>query len=895
MICDIFEAVQSTAKHSPIQLKKMLGVLSKSDKKNENLIYFFNGCVDKLLLSPKINYFVERTINFVAKLTSSFDDELMLEMMRHLCSRLTSSNKTVRQIVCQIIADTMAHMKESDIPMSCDLLSEVAIFLTTRLQDKTPTVRLWAVRALKYTQDESSESDSSASALIVPIVSDSSAVVRLEALKSVLIRKNVIPHICSRLRDVRPEIRIAALSRLAECHSRNVKQAHRLQVIQLCLTDRDPQVSAAGVKLVMTWVARLAESCSYNEAIEKLVKGLGPVQNEEVALLLGSTLVEELLRSDVQQAYDENLKDAVRTGRGVVWNGSITDISAHSILWVYVRCNYARQFCPVLAATEICDFLLPSAADIARLLGEANAAESGFASEERQFVVKYLLRVATLLVAPSSSTVLTSAAADCTRLVLSECQGLFTNPLLPVDLLEPALKTFYSLRCTTSSHVNVKAQTRALLLSTINTMADEASNAGQEQLTDGSSCERALQIAFWLIQQEVGTSGTSSLENGSDGQNSGASELTQLVPFVLSCVQQENPVIRCGAVGCLGLLCLLSRDVSAEYRHVLAQVASNGVEAGAIRREALKCLVDAACVHREQFLGDAGLCTVLLRAQQQHRHGDSSLGLVAMEGAAKLLFCGVVREPELLANLLHFFFQSDNPNRGDDDDDGDETCDDDAATRLHQLLSLFLQAFVLSADSTAEVVVEAVPQLVANITESVKHEAAKVSSLSAVRNLLSVTLLVRKRSPILFTGHQPSAGSVLECSPRHLRRHACSGSADTGARVGWCVQGAAEAGQHQGGQGRRQGVRKAAGLTGGPGHRDAREGPSRCLCTVCLCSYRVPISLTGCRYAQGVPGCAAQCCPGQGIAKSDGWPSGHVLQRTRSHRGDHRRWVTVPT
>jgi hypothetical protein len=68
------------------------------------------------------------------------------------------------------------------------------------------------------------------------------------------------------------------------------------------LTDRDEHVHVAGVRLVMSWLDPLLNTgLPHRDVVPKLLQLMNPLEFEDSALLLGATLVEELLRADVQQ------------------------------------------------------------------------------------------------------------------------------------------------------------------------------------------------------------------------------------------------------------------------------------------------------------------------------------------------------------------------------------------------------------------------------------------------------------------------------------------------------------------------------------------------------------------------------------------------------------------
>ena len=91
----------------------------------------------------------------------------------------------------------------------------------------------------------------------------------------------------------------------------------------------------------------------------------------------------------------------------------------------------------------------------------------------------------------------------------------------------------------------------------------------------------------------------------------------------------------------------------AELHNIIYQVASNEIEEGEIRSQALEAIIDMATVYESLYKDDYSLTMLLLRLQEG---AEPALLRVGAEGSAKLLFSGRLSEPKLFANLLKFFF-----------------------------------------------------------------------------------------------------------------------------------------------------------------------------------------------------------------------------------------------
>jgi hypothetical protein len=132
--------------------------------------------------------------------------------------------------------------------------------------------------------------------------------------------------------------------------------------------------------------------------------------------------------------------------------------------------------------------------------------------------------------------------------------------------------------------------------------------------------------------------------------------------------------------------------------------------------------------------------------------GEPESMLVAAEAAAKLLHSGTHHEPRLFANLLKFFFLTESlpdasaPAGKLKSSTGNEEEDLAAAqeeyehrlflancARLQQILSIFFHVFTTSDVIADQVVAEAIPYLVADMTNEIKDGTVDASALAKVR------------------------------------------------------------------------------------------------------------------------------------------------------------------
>lgn len=171
--------------------------------------------------------------------------------------------------------------------------------------------------------------------------------------------------------------------------------------------------------------------------------------------------------------------------------------------------------------------------------------------------------------------------------------------------------------------------------------------------------------------------------------------------IVISAVTHPNVLVREAGVSCLGTLGFFTKQdtVTADFKPIILEVASNDKEKLEIRSQALLALSDWTLLFSEILnpceIGDKKTSFLaILETMMQHK--NPSVVAIAAEISIKLLFSGKVCESSLVARLLVLFFDP-RPQSGShvDLDDAKEVGN---MVRLQQLLSLFFTAFCIKSE-----------------------------------------------------------------------------------------------------------------------------------------------------------------------------------------------------
>ena len=176
-------------------------------------------------------------------------------------------------------------------------------------------------------------------------------------------------------------------------------------------------------------------------------------------------------------------------------------------------------------------------------------------------------------------------------------------------------------------------------------------------------------------------------------------------------------------------------------------MATNEIEEGEVRSQALEALIDMTAVYEQYVLHDNALTQFLLRLQEG---AEPALLRVSAEGSAKLLFSGRLSEPKLFANLLKFFFIPELAAQisieEEDEDRNNNAFNhaiDDAylgsSSRLQQVLSVFFQAFFVGGKARDSIAFLCVSDLVSDLSMLVRDSLLDPSAMSRVRIKIVLT------------------------------------------------------------------------------------------------------------------------------------------------------------
>ncbi len=255
-VSEIFgEAQRHMAVHKSSVKKLQAHLKDVSEAEREDIFQvILRGFVDQYLTVAKKETAVERVIkffcDFLSDCSTNEDDKMFRSGIEHLLTRSLAADKTVRYRAMQSLAMIISSL-DGDAEISNDLWENIITTCTPRLRDKAPNVRMWALKALNRLQNPENEEDKLLQEFTRLMNTDTAVAVRVAAVDNISPCKQTLGAIVARVRDIKPEVRAAALERLTtHVDVRSFSPSQRATITVFGLNDRDESCKSAAVALV---------------------------------------------------------------------------------------------------------------------------------------------------------------------------------------------------------------------------------------------------------------------------------------------------------------------------------------------------------------------------------------------------------------------------------------------------------------------------------------------------------------------------------------------------------------------------------------------------------------------------------------------------------------------
>jgi hypothetical protein len=800
-IIDIFTNSQhseSTHRNGVLKLLKLSKSTADGSSKSISPQHLIQSCFDKILSYSKKDIVAENVMRFYSLFvsqqlitptdttTSARHHELFTEHIHYLLSRSESLDKVVRYRSCQTFTTIFSFLTNDEIEIDNLLLEEIESKLSSRLYDKCPLVRVWAIHALKGFQkpDDSSSSPSILSEFIHLMETDSSKDVRLTTIECLCLCSQSLSPLLTRLCDVKSEIRLKALERMIEAVDiRHLTSKQIVYFIQHTLCDREKSVSEKAFELILKWLHKLDKN------IPKLLKLINLKLNSREAEYVGWRILSELSSSSTYLSILSTNMDTILSSYLITWNTvSFIELTSSQLLWILCRCQHlhtsSSSSSPSSQTHEASEMYLPDTVILCRLIEEGTIAlrvgYSGVGGDSSQAIIlnyelnmEYLFRLLDYVDYPHDPVGSQELCQLCETILLDSSHTL--------ELFIPLIVKLYFKLIALVSSVEYEGKVQGLLnlIQQIwrsgegvrvgrsqEEKEDEDEQSPEEQEEDVILLKlKSLQILIEILQHEVSLASMIS----SSSTTESLSRYDSILPLLLTSLQMPYSDLRFYALKCLGLLCVSSIQYSRTYLNLLIEIVNTTQEEEAIRSQALESLADLIRIHTIQNL----LCTSLSPQQggdmttstsatvlmnlfmRLVQSNDCQLANVAIISSAKLLLttgCLSQSQGELFSQLVIQFFTKLRPNQtsgesesggGDEDEDeeGQALEEDDRGggeegdakkgsfEYTNQFLTLFFDTYCSVGDAShVEIISSAIPPLVIEFCRMVKNEEIEISS-----------------------------------------------------------------------------------------------------------------------------------------------------------------------
>lgn len=595
--------------------------------------------------------------------TNDDDDESTLEsrfaefIISYLLKGTNAKDKVVRFRSCQLIAIAIRQLGE----ISDDAFDRLKFALCKRVYDKESSVRLQAVLALSRLQGAEEEDEDTVTRLLVSILQhDSSADVRRAVLYNLTKTPKTIPYLLQRAWDVQATNRRCVYARtLKEIGDfRLLSIGMREQLLAWGLKDRDTGVRAAATKMLVTdWLAT--------------------ANNDLVELLERLDIMNSQIGRTAMMALFEQRKD------------TLDRLEFPDELWRSLTAETAflascfNAYCVENGHADLAETKMPELTKLAflvqeylGLLARPQSPDEPRDKQEIQFIIEQLLTIAAtcdfgdeigrrqivsllreaLVTHTLNEAIIQKAVEIIRKLAIDERD--FTQSLLElVTDIRDGYGGAGSPPQQPASEDDSFQSAKSTLTTT--TTATAATNATSES-AGGSTTAVVHELVAVLRCLSVAQSGLELLSQTLDDTNKNVYLASLLEILVLPAVRNHEPHIRERGIRCLGLACLLSKQLAIENLLLFGQCYAKGHDT--LRIAAIKIVTDILVVHGTSVLDtDGGVDTMSIYKMYYRtvRNPDEpELQAVAAEALCKLLLGHVFAEEDLVKTLVVVYFDA---------------------------------------------------------------------------------------------------------------------------------------------------------------------------------------------------------------------------------------------
>ncbi|KAK9362708.1 nuclear condensing complex subunit [Lipomyces starkeyi] len=582
---------------------------------------------------------------------STTDSRFVEFLLQHLLKGIDAKSKVVRYRVCQLLASIVQSVGEID----DDLFQDLRSAFVRRLHDKESSVRVQAVMGLSRLQgtDDEDEPEPITELLLNSLQHDSKADVRRAVLLNLDKSNITIPYALERARDVDSSTRRCVYARVLSDIGdfRLLSIGMREKVLSWGLNDRDASVRNAGVKAFATgWLENTGNDIL--ELLERL-----DVLNSNVA----EQAMKELFR------YRPDLMKNLRFP-DTLWE----NLTAETVFLARSFAAYCRE----AGMEDVLEDKMPEVTKLGFYIEKYSeflkVEDNAATTVEQEFILEQLISI-------TSNMDFSDEIGR--RKIFNVIRDILSEKTLPESITENAVSVLRKvcirerdfcqviIEAISDMHDQIGSDKGDLkdaddsfhsALSVVDSPASVASTESSRRSDTGS---RRSSLTEERVLREVMISlkclhiAQCMLENIEGALKDNLALMSMLEDLIIPSVRSHEAPVRERGLRCLGLCCLLDKELSLENIVLFMHCFNKGHNA--VQVEALQIICDILISHGRALLDDENeIDSVIIRKmflKGLNRCDSFEVQFAAALSLSKLLMAEVITEDQEITTAISDF------------------------------------------------------------------------------------------------------------------------------------------------------------------------------------------------------------------------------------------------
>ncbi|KAK9324433.1 nuclear condensing complex subunit [Lipomyces orientalis] len=570
-------------------------------------------------------------------------------LLQHLLRGVDAKSKVVRYRVCQLLASIVQTVGEID----DDLFQDLRSAFVRRVHDKESSVRVQAVMGLCRLQgtDDEDEPEPVSELLLNTLQHDSKAEVRRSVLLDLDKSNITIPYVLERARDIDTSTRRCVYARILPAIGdfRLLSIGMREKILSWGLNDHDASVRNAAIKTFAT----------------------GWLENT------GNDVLELLERLDVlnSKVAAQAMKELFGYRPDLVKNLTFPDTLWHNLTaeTVFLACSFAA-YCRESGMENLLEDKMPEVSKLGFYIEKysefLNVEDIEVNTVEHEFILEQLISIASnmdfsdeigrrkifsvirnILAKESLSEVITEAAVSVLRRVSIRERDF-------CQIISETISDLHDQIGSDDDNPNGGEDSFHSALSAVESPASVASKSSSRVSDAGSPLSPSddRPVREILINLKCLHIAQCMLENLEGALKNNLTLMSMLEDLIIPSIRSHEAPVRERGLRCLGLCCLLDKDLSLENIVLFMHCFNKGHDA--VQVEALQIICDILISHGKAILdNENGIDSEIIRKMflKGLRCESFDVQVAAAQSLSKMLMAEVIADEEEVTQAVGEF------------------------------------------------------------------------------------------------------------------------------------------------------------------------------------------------------------------------------------------------